>query len=169
MKITPDYLEQNKQLHATGGYGISGTRWAKTVVNVCDSVASKDVLDYGCGQRTLERDLGWAITNYDPCIEGLDAPPEPADVVICTDVLEHIEPDCLEDVLDDLQRVTRRIGFFVIASRPADKVLPDGRNAHLIQEPKEWWLPRLSRRFRISQVKDMTGEFAVIVRPLEPQ
>src|SRR6187402_2868658 len=128
MKITPGYLEQNRKLHEGGYYGLRGSRWAPTVLNVCNVAGSRDVLDYGCGQRTLERDLGFPIRNYDPCIPGLDAPPEPADVVACTDVLEHIEPECLDEVLDDLKRVTRGIGFFVIAHHPAKKTLPDGRN-----------------------------------------
>ena len=166
MKITPEYLDQNRKLHEGGYYGLSGQRWAKTVLNVCGVAQSRDVLDYGCGQRTLERDLGFPIRNYDPCIPGLDAEPQPADVVVCTDVLEHIEPECLDDVLDDLKRVTRKLGFFVIATRPANKTLPDGRNAHLIQEDADWWLPKLRSRFDVSQVKQMSGEFAVIVRPL---
>jgi hypothetical protein len=136
------------------------------VLNVCARIGSRDVLDYGCGQRTLERELGFQIKNYDPCIPGLDDAPLPADIVACTDVLEHIEPGCLDAVLDDLQRVTRKIGFFVIATRPAKKVLPDGRNAHLIQEGVHWWLPKLESRFAILQVKEMSGEFAVVVRPL---
>lgn len=168
VKITPEYLEQNRKLHAVGNYGLSGQRWAPTVLNVCKVAGSRDILDYGCGQRTLERTLGFPIRNYDPCIPGLDAPPEPADVVVCTDVLEHVEPDCLDEVLDDLKRVTRRIGFFVIANRPAKKTLPDGRNAHLIQEPASWWRPKLEQRFQVSQLQEFTGEFGVVVRPLQP-
>jgi len=165
MKITPEYIEQNRILHAVGNYGISGQRWAPTVLDVCTRIGSRDVLDYGCGQRTLERALGFPIRNYDPCIPGLDATPEPADVVVCTDVLEHIEPDCLDAVLDDLKRVVRKAGFLVIANRPAMKTLPDGRNAHLIQEGTEWWLPRLKSRFEVAYVSEMQGEFAVIVQP----
>jgi hypothetical protein len=165
MKITPEYIEQNRQLHAVGNYGVSGARWAKTVIDVCRLAASRDILDYGCGQRTLEQALGFPIRNYDACIPGLDAVPEAADVVACTDVLEHIEPECLDAVLDDLQRVTRKIGFFVIATRPAIKTLPDGRNAHLIQESSAWWLPRLRARFKVLQVHEMQGEFAVVVGP----
>jgi hypothetical protein len=167
VKITPEYLEQNRRLHEVGNYGLSGQRWTPTVLNVCNVVGSRDILDYGCGQRTLERTLGFPIRNYDPCIPGLDAAPEPADVVVCTDVLEHVEPDCLDDVLDDLARVTRRIAFIVIANRPAKKTLPDGRNAHLIQQPASWWMPRLEKRFQVSQLKEMEGEFAVVLRPRE--
>jgi hypothetical protein len=166
LKITPDYIAQNRLLHETGSYGMSGGRWAQPVLALCEQLATRDILDYGCGQRTLESYLGFAIHNYDPCIPGLDAPPAAADIVVCTDVLEHVEPECLDEVLDDLQRVTRVAGLFLVATRPAERVLADGRNAHLIQEPKSWWLPRLERRFRVSQVRDLPGEFAVIVRSL---
>ncbi len=163
MKITPEYIEQNRKLHSGGKYGISGGRWAGVVSELCERLQTRDVLDYGCGQRLLETSLGWKIRNYDPCIEGFDAAPEPADIVVCTDVLEHIEPECLDDVLDDLKRVVRKEGFFLIATRPAEKFLPDGRNAHLIQQSTGWWLTRLAKGFRIGTVKELNGEFGVIV------
>jgi hypothetical protein len=163
MKITPGYLELNRSLHAGGFYGISGVHWAKIVGQICQAIGSRDVLDYGCGQRTLEKALGFPIHNFDPCIAGLDAAPSPADLVVCTDVLEHIEPDCLDEVLDDLKRVTRRFGFFVIATRPALKTLPDGRNAHLIQEGESWWLPKISARFEVQKVDRVEGEFLLMV------
>jgi len=165
MKISPQYLALNRELHRTGGYGVSGSHWAPMVSQLAQMLGTRDILDYGCGQRSLESTLGFPIHNYDPCIEGLDAPPQPADVVACTDVLEHVEPECIDDVLDDLKRVTRKAGFFVIANRPAKKTLADGRNAHLIQEGREWWVPRLSQRFGIHQVEGTETEIVVIVRP----
>ncbi len=154
MKITPEYRELNRTLHQTRPeYGVSGERYAELVLGACEVIHSRDILDYGCGKRTLEKALGFPIRNYDPCIEGLDAAPEPADLVVCTDVLEHVEPDCLDDVLDDLKRVTRRLGLFVIATRPARKTLPDGRNAHLIQRPEAWWVGRLRERFEVIDLK----------------
>lgn len=45
-----------------------------------------------------------------------------------TGVLEHIEPECLEQVLDHLQRLTRKIALLNIVTRPANKVLADGHN-----------------------------------------
>ena len=164
MKITPEYLALNRELHAKGGYGLSGSKWAAPVLKIADALGTRDILDYGCGMRTLEQALGFEIRNYDPCIEGLDAEPQPADLVACTDVLEHIEPDCLDAVLDDLKRVTRKVGFFVIANRPAKKVLPDGRNAHLIQEGLDWWRGRLERRFAMHQIGVQEDEFVFVVR-----
>ena len=126
-------------------------------------VADRDVLDYGCGRRTLEKQLGFAIRNYDPCIPGLDEPAPPADVVVCTDVLEHIEPELLDNVLDDLQRVTIGVGVFTVHTGAAGKVLLDGRNAHLIQQPPSWWLPKFMERFELNTFCRTPGGFYVVV------
>lgn len=164
MLITEEYKAQNKVLHEKGTYGISGSKWTQAVLSLVDLADSKDILDYGCGRMTLAKSLPFNIRNYDPCIAGLDDKPESADIVTCTDVLEHIEPDCLDAVLKDLRRVTKMLGFFVIANRPAKKFLPDGRNAHLIQEGPEWWLPKIMRDFSLVQFNALAGEFVVIVR-----
>jgi hypothetical protein len=70
-------------------------------------------------------------------------PPKPAQLLACTDVLEHIEPDRLDAVLRHQFNVAELGAFFTIATRPANKVLPDGRNAHLIQELPSWWVQKL--------------------------
>jgi hypothetical protein len=164
MKITPEYLALNRELHARGNYGVSGARAAPTVLQIADMLGTRDILDYGCGQRLLESTLGFPIHNYDPCIPGVDAPPQPAQLVVCTDVLEHVEPACLDEVLDDLQRLTLNAALLEIANRPAKKTLADGRNAHLIQEGRDWWLARLAPRFTIHQVAGTEGELVIIVR-----
>jgi len=162
--ITDTYRELNARLHKDRpDYGTSGQRYAHIVRYLCERFDTRDVLDYGCGKRTLERALGFSIANYDPCIEGLDKSPEEHDIVACTDVLEHIEPDCLDEVLKDIRRCTKKSAFLLIATRPAVKTLADGRNAHLIQEGQGWWKERLvARGFEIGNVIPGTGEFGVI-------
>ena len=67
-------------------------------------------LDYGAASlgKTLEeifkRPL--KIHHYDPAMPEWSEPPAPCNFVACIDVLEHIEPDLLDNVLDDLKRVT---------------------------------------------------------------
>jgi len=126
-------------------YGTSGRndRYIKATYRLVEATRSTDILDYGCGKRTLEEALGFPIANYDPAIPGLDGTPEPHDLVVCTDVLEHIEPECLDDVLADIRRCTKLSAFVSICLAPSLKVLADGRNAHLILESKEWWLKKL--------------------------
>lgn len=148
MKISAHYLDQNKQLHAgTEAFGTSGHKWAHKANDLSRALKTQSVLDYGCGKGTMQDKIKFPISQYDPAVEEHSAEPEPHDIVMCTDVLEHIEPECLDAVLDDLRRLTKQVGFFVIATRLAIKTLPDGRNAHLIVEPVEWWVEKLEQRW----------------------
>lgn len=167
MLITPDYLELQKKLHAGGRYGISSGHWADVVRGLKEREECADVLDYGCGQGRLKQALGECVREYDPAIAGKDQEPEPADLVACTDVLEHIEPDCLDDVLLHLRSKVRKRLLFAISLRPAGKTLADGRNAHLIIESAEWWLERLAPYFRLLETFS-TGrrELAGIAKPV---
>lgn len=152
MLITEEYKNLNQKLHETNkSYGTSGHKWANPIIGLCEMIKSKDVLDYGCGKSTLAQNLPFEIKQYDPAIPKYSESPEPAHIVVCTDVLEHIEPECLDDVLADIRRLTKSICFLGIANRPAVKVLEDGRNAHLIQEDESWWLNKLFPLFHIIQ------------------
>ena len=72
----------------------------------------------------------------------------------------------MDDVLDDLKRIVGMLGFFTIATGPAKKHLPDGRNAHLIQQPMAWWLPKMLDRFEVQTVQKMKHGFWVVVSPI---
>lgn len=166
MLISSYYTEQNRRLHKERpDYGTGGHQWAKTIGKLCEKHGTQDVLDYGCGKESLKAQLPF-VRGYDPCIDGLDAAPDPADIVVCTDVLEHIEPQCIDDVLDDLRRVTRRVLFCAVATGAAQKFLPDGRNAHLIQEDIRWWLPKLWDRFQIRQLNDAGAGLIIVATAL---
>lgn len=142
MTISEQYRELNAKLHEVRpDYGAGGRKWANFTMDICQSLRTREVLDYGCGKATLRATCPMLdVVNYDPAIEEFAAKPEPRDVVVCTDVLEHIEPNFLPAVLEDLQRVTQRALLTVIATRPAVKFLEDGRNAHLIVNAYDWWL-----------------------------
>jgi 2-polyprenyl-3-methyl-5-hydroxy-6-metoxy-1,4-benzoquinol methylase len=155
MLLTESYRKQQQKLHSEGDYGFKGHTYAQRVVDMAASIGTQDILDYGCGSGSLQKCLGFPIKQYDPCIPEHDVTPEPADFVVCTDVLEHIEPECLDEVLDDLKRVTRNLGFFAVDTRPARKILSDGRNAHLIQQPSAWWFPKLYQRWAVVQIQDI--------------
>lgn len=165
--ISPHYLEMNKALHATGSYGIRGHARAHDVLNIAVDYDCRTILDYGCGQGTLKDALTLPVREYDPAIEGKHFPPQPADLVVCADVLEHIEPECLEAVLEHLATLTKKILFAVVHLGPAKKFLPDGRNAHLIQEDEHWWLERMSKHFNVEQMSGgkQYREVAFFARP----
>lgn len=166
MLISADYAEQNRQLHETNGvYGVGGIEWAKPVVAICAAYKTKNVLDYGCGKGALVaalQDAGFDAHGYDPCVDGYRGSPDPADVVVCTDVLEHIEPEHLDEVLDDLARLTRRALYLIVSTRPALKMLPDGRNAHLSVMSGNEWLNRLLQRFVVTKYTCLKHGFVAV-------
>lgn len=86
-------------------------------------------------------------------------------MVVCIDVLEHIEPECLDDVLDHIRMLTRKMAFLTVATTAARKEYADGRNTHLIQKPYEWWLPKIWSRFRVHQFNDLGNHFMVMLHP----
>lgn len=143
--ITPEYKELNARLHRdNSAYGTSGVLYARHVMDLCFKYETEDVLDYGCGKSILAANLPFTIKQYDPAISAYSHAPGPANIVVCTDVLEHIEPECLKDVLIHIASLTKMVAFFSVANGPALKFLSDGRNAHLIQEKASWWLEHLS-------------------------
>lgn len=171
MLITEEYKQQLIQLHSDSpAWGTSGKKFTGIVQWCIGNYNPFNVLDYGCGKQTLARSLPqYRIRGYDPGLPGLDDTPEPHDLVICTDVLEHIEPECLEDVLDDLQRVTRKNLMVEVANHPAKARLPDGRNAHLIIQSNKWWLMKLWERFDLLSYEHYIYGFKAVFAALNPK
>lgn len=152
MRISDSYREQNRRLHQTTDFGSSGHKCAPVVREVVKLMKVKEILDYGCGKQTLGNELKELnVIGYDPCIEGLDEDPEPTDLVVCNDVLEHVEPGMLDEVLEHIRKLTKRRVIFTIHTQPAVKTLPDGRNAHLILQTHIWWLVKLTQYFKLEQ------------------
>ena len=162
--ITDTYREQNQQLH-TGNkeYGAHGGRWAPVVMQLCAENMTQDVLDYGCGKASLHMQMPFGISNYDPSVPKYATPPEPAEVLVCCDVMEHVEPEYTDKVLDDLQALMKTVGLINIATRLAKKTLPDGRNAHLVVETGQWWYEKLKERFEIRSCNMDDNEITVLV------
>ncbi len=151
--ITEDYRKMQEKLHENPDYGVASVGYAPMVAEVIETMRVSEILDYGAGKgrlgQTLKQHIQRPLTihHYDPARPEWAAVPQPCGFVACIDVLEHIEPNLLDNVLDDLQRVTQGIGVFTVHTGPAVKVLPDGRNAHLIQQPSGWWLRKFLDRF----------------------
>jgi len=168
--ISAEYRDMNAALHRSRlDYGVGGGRHAPAILALAESLKTTSILDYGCGKGYLARALPFPIWEYDPAIPGKDESPRPADLVVCLDVLEHIEPDKVRFVLDDLRRVCRRVGYFIIHTGPSGKTLADGRNAHLIQKPKDWWVAKLKPHFMIGKVYDTPPLVQVVVAPRPDQ
>jgi hypothetical protein len=172
--ISEDYRRMQQQLHESNPhYGVASVAMAPLVADIIGQINATRLLDYGAGKGRLGQELPKllktppAITHYDPARPQWAAVPAPHEFVTCIDVLEHIEPELLDNVLDDLVRVTARYGFFTVHTGAAVKVLPDGRNAHLIQQKADWWLSRLLSRFELIVFTRMPQGFWVLVERKE--
>jgi hypothetical protein len=173
--ITEEYREMQRKLHENPKYGVASLAYAPIIAQVigqlrtAELLDATELLDYGAGKGRLGQALHEHIKtplkvhHYDPAVPLWSRPPEPCNLVACVDVLEHIEPNLLDNVLDDLKRVTLRYGIFTVHTQAAQKVLPDGRNAHLIQQPTHWWLPKITERFELVVFNRMLMGFWVLV------
>lgn len=136
----PDYFQ---------GYSIMSH--ATEIGKLIDYYKIKTVLDYGCGKanawdkyKLKDRWKLDRVTLYDPGVEQYLKPPtEVSELVICTDVMEHVPDHLIEEVLDDIDRCASDMIFLGISTRPATKQLVDGTNAHATVKPKHWWNRKL--------------------------
>jgi hypothetical protein len=151
-----DYKQQLQEVHAgrppDKKWGTTGARnfgaYVTDYINHHNGWI-KSVLDFGAGQQTLgERVMsnvhvdGVRWTDYDPGIpelDRLDLLDNTYDLVVSSDVLEHVEPEMLDRTLCQLRLCAGRAQYHHIACDPCSLLLPDGRNAHLsIHSPEEW-------------------------------
>ena len=155
VRISDTYRELNLGLHRTNpDYGRAAHALAPWVVEFAQASGAQTLLDYGCGKGTLRPavlalDPNLVVAEYDPAVPGKDREPEPSELVVCIDVLEHVEPPCLADVLTHIKSLSLGGALFIVDTVPAQKTLADGRNAHLIVEGLDWWTTTLSDYFDV--------------------
>lgn len=169
--ISEEYLDLQLKLHANPNYGVMSIKHSPEVAKFAIKYNCNSILDYGAGKQRLKPGLyenGYKgdYAAYDPAVIDIRNIPEGKyDLLVCVDVLEHIEPNLLDNVLDEMLDHTGLYGFFTVATGPARKVLSDGRNAHLIQEKFDWWKPKIEQRWDIIEdVHQDNHGFKIITR-----
>lgn len=118
---------------------------------------AKTLLDYGSGKAKFYEDTVFQLPDrqvtglkalwgldevrlFDPGYAPYAAIPEGRyDVVVCTDVLEHIPEEDLPWVIDELFSYANQVVYASVAIYAAAKILPNGENAHVTLRPVEWW------------------------------
>ena len=140
------YLKELQRLHSRKGFGVA-KNIPQGVQKLIADKGLQSILDFGCGKGMPFKQLEESnqVYNYDPVTSPINLPKK-ADLVYSSDVLEHIEPDQLEGVLNNLYSIADKYQYHLIACHPAKKKLSDGRNAHLIIEKPDWWKALLERK-----------------------
>jgi len=160
--ITDHYLGQIthddvRKPHAKKPWGSTGARnFGQEVLSYINNRPRfKSVLDFGAGHGSLGRaimekkdkrvrDFEWF--DYDPGVPGIDKlPSRRFDCIVSSDVLEHVEPEMIDRTLSWIFDHANNAIYMHIACGTAFKTLPDGRDAHLIQEGLDWWLNKFDK------------------------
>ena len=153
-----DLIDSYKVLHEEEGKfkGISLAPLVPTLIHVTKENNCKTLLDYGCGKaipydkdRCKEVGLRNPVQElcniesfdlYDPAYEKYaELPDKKYDIVVCTDVLEHVPEEDLGWVADELIDYAKKLLFLNISCIPALKKFRDGTNVHVsLFKPEEW-------------------------------
>lgn len=148
-----NYAKQYQELHNSNIKLYSGQLNDMQVMEITTLVEKHNpvnLLDYGSGKgyqylrdRVHEQWGGLLPYCYDPGVQPLSKRPNYMVFggVICTDVMEHIQEQDIDDVLRDIFGFLENDGFayFYICTRASKRKLPDGRGVHLTVKPALWW------------------------------
>jgi hypothetical protein len=125
--------------------------------------AGDGLLDFGCGQCKA---VDW-FRSKGVLAVGTDLVPLRDDVVeaslwdlpeitatwgFSADVMEHIPPEKVDDVLAGIRRSTERGAFLQIATRPDRMGRLIGETLHLTVQPRHWWVEQLKRHWSTVKV-----------------
>lgn len=144
-RLVPEYAK----LHREKRYGVSSER-PHVVERIQAFVdARKDsirsILDYGCGQSLLFNRLkgDFEFVRYDPALLWVSEKPYRFfDLVLCTDVMEHVPEEEVDAVLADIA-ASGRILYFIVSLDDRAGTLGDGTPLHCTVRPVGWWVERI--------------------------
>ncbi|MBP6096271.1 MAG: class I SAM-dependent methyltransferase [Methyloversatilis sp.] len=148
-----DNVDQYRILHQTNpGYGASSIKFIEEISLFIEHLRPRKVLDFGCGKGTLIHELTRrypevTFVGYDPAIPGREHLPDEAfDLVINTDVLEHIPEQTLPEVVKKISTLSQNV-YFNLHHAATRTILPNGENAHCTIKPPEWYHALMRNHF----------------------
>ena len=167
MKLKPsedyyDLLDSYKELHKEEGKfrGISLVPLVPTLINITKENKCKTLLDYGCGKaipysKKECKSIGLkkpvqelcnldSFDLYDPAYPKYNKlSKKKYDIVVCTDVMEHIAEQDIDYVLKDILSHSKKAVFLNISCQPALKHFKEGKfkgqNVHISVFDGVWW------------------------------
>lgn len=146
MSYSKEYLEELKTLHNKKTFGLN-RNIPEIVHKIIKENNIKSFLDFGAGKGHTSATISQTypeidLHTFDPATFPNPLPKE-VELTYSSDVLEHVEPDLIDETLNDLCARSTRYQYHLIACHPAKKALSDGRNAHLIIENPKWWKKKI--------------------------
>ena len=167
--ISGSYKEALQTKHSTDpNWGASRRQWGAPdyVEQIKKRGYVNTILDWGAGKgqmrKLLKKEAPHIVyTPYDPGMPEYDVLPDgPFDMVISTDVMEHIEPDLIEETLRQMWNRTKYVLIQNIAcSKAGSNFLYgpyEGQNVHLIIEDTDWWVETHKRAIQDPKMSIMS-------------
>jgi hypothetical protein len=166
--LTRRYEDNTSSVHS-GDEAFLGDeicRFAGMLQSMCTTTRAKHVLDFGCGKakgysnpidvgdchyKNLYDVMGVDAAStflYDPGVPEFATPPrndQTFDLVVCTDVLEHIPEEDADLVLDYLFEKANKGVMLSISCSHALAFLQNGQNAHVNVQSPEWWSEKIDQ------------------------
>jgi 2-polyprenyl-3-methyl-5-hydroxy-6-metoxy-1,4-benzoquinol methylase len=172
MTVTEQYQKDFFEMHVA---------WRDEYIFVADAIADclsfKTVVDFGCGNgyliaRMAER--GRDVMGIDGSehaeeycsgmsVVDLTKPVNLGrrrDLVICTEVAEHLDEKFADVLIDSISRAARRWVFFS-AAFPGS-----GGYRHVNEQPKQYWLDKFTKH-KLGLRQDKTDEIMKIMEPIK--
>ena len=141
------YIDQHRQAHLRSKEfrGVSLPPHIAAIDHLLHTHNCHSILDYGCGKaQHWPAEWQGRITGYDPAYAPYAARPMGTyDMVICTDVLEHVPASAVDWVIGDIFAYRKMWAYINSATHRADNCLPDGTNKHVTVQDRAWWDLRL--------------------------
>lgn len=160
-----DYIKQYELLYKIKkNYGKTSIKLYDMLEKIINDLNILSVLDYGCGKSKLldliKKNKKIKIYRYDPAIKKYSKlTKNKTDLVICTDVLQHVPLYDLDRVLKEIKSKGIYILFYIKCTNHKTK-LPNGTYANCTVYDKKWWLEKLSNYYDdIKEIKisDLTS------------
>ena len=141
--ITQKYKKILSEIHSNTKFG-KRRKLPDFLEDFINDTQPATILDFGCGKGNLVETLKEKYTfrdiyGFDPANPEYDKNLVKVDLIVSTDVLEHIEPELLDQTLNEIKKHSKYI-YHLISCAPAKLVLPDGRNAHVLLQDKFQWI-----------------------------
>lgn len=160
-----DYIKQYELLYKIKkNYGKTSIKLYDMLEKIINDLNILSVLDYGCGKSKLldliKKNKKIKVYKYDPAIKKYSKlTKNKTDLVICTDVLQHVPLYDLDRVLKEIKSKGIYILFYIKCTNHKTK-LPNKTYANCTVYDKKWWLEKLSNYYDdIKEIKisDLTS------------
>ena len=144
----------DKKYFSSRNYGRQN--WGEGTYDLIKELKVQSLIDVGCGRNNFvqwAREQGIEATGVDIAsgkadvicpAHSLPFADKQFEYLTSFDMMEHILPQEVDEVLDEFNRVTSKGFLFHIAYRES-RVKVFGKQLHLTVEPESWWIEKIEK------------------------